>query len=290
MKRAVGAALALLLSVLAVEASAQADAERLRSAKALFFDGRYADARAIWQAVAQQAAGADADAAAYWTARCSEKLGETDRAFREFEAFLDRKADDATLVEEARTSRVGLAARMVRAGQKQRLPVLREALSDPSRTVRYYAAFQLADLGADVGRSAVPVLKKIVAEERDPDLVDRAKLKLLRLDPGALRQPAKPPSAPGMRRGDTPPKGREASWLRVRIYKKGGNAKAEVSINVPVALAELLFKSLPEDALEELKGRGYDAENFFEKLRKLGPQEIVTIEGDDGERIQIWLE
>jgi hypothetical protein len=75
----------------------------------------------------------------------------------------------------------------------------------------------------------------------------------------------------------------------VRIYEKGG-AKPKVSVNLPVALAEMVFKSLPDSAKGELKLKGYDADNFWDRLKKLGPSEIITIEGDDGERVQIWLE
>jgi hypothetical protein len=75
----------------------------------------------------------------------------------------------------------------------------------------------------------------------------------------------------------------------VRIYEKG-NSKPQVSINLPVALAEMAFKSLPDDARRELKKEGYDAETFWERLKKLGPTEILTIEGGDGAKIQVWIE
>ena len=52
----------------------------------------------------------------------------------------------------------------------------------------------------------------------------------------------------------------------------------------------MIFKSLPDDVKDDLRRDGYDAENFWAKLRELGPSEIISIEGDDGERIQIWTE
>jgi hypothetical protein len=75
----------------------------------------------------------------------------------------------------------------------------------------------------------------------------------------------------------------------VRIYDKGGS-KAKVSVNMPVALAELVFKSLPDEARAELRKKGYDADNFWDRLKRLGPTEIISIEGDEGERVQIWIE
>jgi hypothetical protein len=275
-----GMLVAMLTTRLAAPVFAD-DAEKLRNAKTLFFDRQYAEARRAWQAVLAGSAGGEADAAAYWVARCSENLKEDERALGEYGDYLARRPADRALAEEARTSRVGLAARLFRAGKPQHLPVLKEALADPSRTVRYYAALQLSSLGAPAGLPAIPVLQKIVAEEKDEDLVERAKLGLLRLDPGALTRavPATPPSGHG----------KSASWIRVRIYEKGSE-RPEVSVNLPVALAEMVFKSLPDDAVRELKLKGYDAGNFWDRLKALGPTEILKIEGEKGERIEIRLE
>jgi tetratricopeptide (TPR) repeat protein len=259
-------------------------AEQLRSAKALFFDGKYAEARQAWEAVRAAARGAEATASLYWIARCSEKLGEQDRALREYEAFLAARPTDRTLVEEARTSRVGIAARLYKAGQKQHALILKSALGDASRTVRYYAALQVATLGPEMARPAVPVLLEIVKTEKDDDLVERAKLALLRVDPAALT--GVPDDRPPMGRSRP---SRKAGWIKVRITEKGA-ASPKVSVTMPFALAELVFKSLPDEALRELKSEGYDAQNFWQKLREMGPTDVIEIEGDEGERIKIWIE
>ena len=278
-----GAAAALLAAALVAAAdvrvaAAQADPERVRTAKTLFFDRKYAEARQAWQAV-RAAGGPEAEAAAYWVARSSEGLGEHERALREFGAFLALPPRDRTLQEEARTSRVGLAARLYRAGARQHAPVLREALADPSKTVRYYAALQMSGLDREMGRLAVPVLRQILARENDADLVDRAKLGLLRWDPAALAADA----------ASAPISGREAHWVRLRITEKG-SSKPKVAITLPLALAEMIFKSLPDDVKAELRKGGYEADTFWERLRRLGPSEIISIEGDEGERVQIWTE
>ncbi|MFN8092651.1 MAG: hypothetical protein U0599_10605 [Vicinamibacteria bacterium] len=272
---------ALLAPALAL---AEGDPAALARAKALYFDRDYAAAREAWQAV-RAGGGRDAEAARYWMARCSEGLKENARALGEYDEFLASRPSDRTLVEEAKTSRVALAVRMAKAGDAGRVEVARDALRDPSRTVRYFAALQLASLGPDAGRPAVPVLLEIVDREQDDDLVERAKLALMRVDRDAL---ARAPGAKPVR--EAPPRaGRDASWVRVRIFEKGSE-KPKLAINLPVALAELVFKSLPEDAVADLRKEGYDAASFWPKLKKLGPTEILTVEGDDGERIQIWLE
>ncbi|HSD28764.1 MAG TPA: hypothetical protein VLL75_15785 [Vicinamibacteria bacterium] len=280
-ERLAALALATLLSPAA--ALAQADAERLRAAKELFFDREYADARGAWQAIAASGRGTDAQAALYWVARCSESLGENERALGEYAAYLAARPADRTLLEEAKTSRVALAVKLARAGKKQHVAVATDALSDPSSVVRYFAALQVASLGPDAGKPAVPVLKEILAKEKDQDLVERAKLALLRLDRNALAEASPAPARRAA--GDT----RRAGWVRVRIYEKGVQ-RPKVAINVPVALADLVFKSLPDDAIADLKREGYDARTFWEALKKTGPAEILTIEGDEGERIQVWIE
>jgi hypothetical protein len=269
-----------LLAVWLAAAGAD-DADRVRQAKELFFDRKYAEARDAWAAVlAARTQGAEGDQAAYWIARSSENLGERERALREYGQFLARRPLDRSLAEEARTSRVGLAAKLYKAGQKQHLPVLVDGLKDASKTVRYYAALQLAGLGRDVGQGAVPILCGIVKDERDEDLVERAKLALLKTDPRCLGR-AGPSSGPAATGG--------GRFLKVRIFE-GSRSEPSVSVNLPVALAELAFKSLPDDARRELRKKGYDADNFWEQLRKLPGGQIVDIRGEDGERIQIWIE
>lgn len=282
MRRFVSLLLAVL--VFALPSFAQ-DSEPLRNAKTLVFDRKHAEARQAWQQILA-AGGPEAEPAAYWVARCSENLKEDARAFKEYGDYLARKPADRALFEEARTSRVGLAARLYRSGQTQQLPALKEALADSSKTVRYYAAFQLGGLGGEPAKAAVPLLKRILAEERDPDLVDRAKLILLRVDPQALAGVPSPRPAPAPH--PAPAVGR-GTWLKVRVFE-GGTAAPKVSVNVPVALAEIVFKSLPEDAKKELSLKGYDAENFWERLKNLPKMEILTIEGEDGEKLQIWIE
>ena len=57
-----------------------------------------------------------------------------------------------------------------------------------------------------------------------------------------------------------------------------------------MGLAELLFKSLPDETRAELRKKGYDADTFWERLKHTGPTDILTIEGDGGERVQVWIE
>jgi hypothetical protein len=286
-QRHYGLALAACLWSAAASA-AQPDPEALRQAKALFFDRQYAEARAAWQGVLDASGVKDAPAAPYWIARCSESLGENERALGEYGRYLATKPADRALSEEAKTSRVSLAVKLAKEGEPRHTRIALDGLGDVSKTVRYFAALQVASLGPEQGKPAIPVLKEIIAKEKDEDLVERAKLALLRLDPNALPPPAPVPPKPAAS-GKPVPSAKAASWVHIRIYEKG-QSKPNVAINVPVALADLVFKSLPDSAMQDLRREGYDARSFWEALKKTGPAEILTVEGKDGERIQVWLE
>src|SRR5207247_4715006 len=144
--------------------------------------------------------------------------------------------------------------------------------------VRYVAALQLPTLGCDVGKAALPVLRKILVEEKDEDLIDRAKLALLRCDPTSLAPSAGP--APAQPLARTP--ARSASWIRVRIYHKGA-AKPQVSVNLPVGLAEIVFKSLPEHGRADLRMKGYNHDNCRHPCKQPSPLQHLTSEGREGE-------
>jgi hypothetical protein len=266
----------------ALAAPAQPDPEALRQAKALYFDRQYAEARAAWQGVLDTGGVKDAPAAPYWIARCSESLGESERALGEYGRYLATRPSDRALAEEAKTSRVSLAVKLAKEGQPVHTRIALDGLNDVSRTVRYFAALQVATLGPEQGKAAVPVLKEILAKEKDEDLVERAKLALLKVDRSALPPPAPMPPRP-------PSRGQAATWVHIRIYEKG-QSKPNVAINLPVALADLVFKALPDSAVADLRKEGYDARLFWEAVKKTGPAEILTVEGKDGERIQVWLE
>jgi len=280
MKTPTVALTAMVLLFVPVAGWAQVDAQTLRNAKTLFFDRQYAEARAAWQEVHEAGDGRETASAPYWIARCSEKLGEDERALEEYGQYLDSRPSDRTLREEAKTSRVALAAKLYKSGKTRHLDVLLGALHDPSRTVRYFAALQMASLDPAVGRPAVPVLQEILEKETDEDLVERAKLALLRLDRKALAEASPPPA----RRG-----GGSAAWIRVRIWEKGAS-KPQLSLNLPVFLADMVFKSLPDETRDDLRKEGFNAESFWERLKRSGPTDILTVEGEDGGRIQVWIE
>ncbi len=121
---ALGAVLVLVLLLAPAVGWAQGSDEALRNAKTFFFDREYDKARHAWQAVHDAGEGRESKSALYWIARCSEKLGENERALDEYGAYLDSRPSDRTLREEARTSRVALAAKLYKSGKTRHLDVL----------------------------------------------------------------------------------------------------------------------------------------------------------------------
>jgi hypothetical protein len=266
----------------------------LTEAKALFFDRKYEESRTKWAEIASSK-GPSSEAATYWIARCSESLGEGERAFREYGAFLDLPPTDARLAEEAEISRIGLATKLTRAGKSGFLTAALRSLGDDRPAVRYFGALQVASLKDPAqARKAVPVLREIVTTSKDGDIVERAKLQLLRLEPRRLaeipptgaRPTPSPARSPRGVSADPEPEG-PARLLRIKISKGG---KQTVSVTVPFSLAEFVFGSLPEATKRGLQVKGYDAEGFWKRLRALNIREIVSIVGEDGETIEIWVE
>lgn len=265
----------------------------LNEAKALFFDRKYEESRAKWAEIAL-APGPNSEAASYWIARCSESLGETERAFREYGVFLDLPPTDTRLAEEAEISRVGLATKLTRAGKPGFLTAVIRSLGDDRAPVRYFGALQVGSLPNLVdARKATPVLREIVSASKDADIVERAKLQLLRLEPRSLAKAPPAPPRPSATPKRVSPRSEEkepegpARLLRIRISKGG---KQTVAVTVPFSLAEFVFGSLPDSAKRSLEGKGYDADGFWKRLRSLNIREIVSIVGEDGETIEVWVE
>jgi hypothetical protein len=259
----------------------------LNEAKALFFDRKYEESRLKWAEIAATK-GPSSEAATYWIARCSESLGESERAFREYGAFLDLPPADARLAEEAEISRIGLATKLAKAGKPGFLTAVVRSLGDDRASVRYFGALQVGSLPSLTdARKATAVLREIVKSSKDSDLVERAKLQLIRLEPKSLTPAPAPTPTPRIRpSGSQEPQG-QARLLRIRITKDG---KQNLSVTVPFSLAEFVFSSLPDSAKRGLELKGYDSEGFWKRLRTLNIREIVSIVGDDGETIEVWVE
>jgi HEAT repeat protein len=157
---------------------------------------------------------------------------------------------------------------------KKHLDEIVRYLKSKNEVVRYYTAIILSKAKDKASANkAVPILKKAVAEESDQDLVERAKLALMRIDPGLLKELSKPKNLNDLD-------------LVIKATNKK-TKKVTFSLSIPFALAGLAMDSLPEDAKEELKEKGYDLEAIINAVVKKG--EILKIESENS-IIKIWIE
>jgi hypothetical protein len=117
-------------------------------------------------------------------------------------------------------------------------------------------------------------LKEIIKKEKDDELRDRAKIALLRVDPGVLKDLEEERSVRGAR------------LLKIRVWKDG---ELTLKINIPWALADLALGSIKEEEKASLKKEGYDLDTIMKTLAEAG--EIIHIENkEEGIIIKIWIE
>ncbi len=145
--------------------------------------------------------------------------------------------------------------------------------------VRYYAAYKLS-FGKDkkIAAKAAPVLVRIVETENDPELLDRARIALLRVSPESLKQVEdRAPVRTGSPR-----------MLRIRI-REAGRKEPVFSLNIPFALADLALGALGEDDKAALRKKGYDINRIIGDLTR-SKESILRIAGEDGSVIEIWID
>lgn len=83
-----------------------------------------------------------------------------------------------------------------------------------------------------------------------------------------------------------------ARLLRVRIHAQDKGKPVRVNVNLPLALAELLEKFLPEEAKLALAGRGVNLKDLLALVREGVPEgKLVEIEAEEeGHPVQVLVE
>jgi len=268
-----------LAAVLPAAAEEQTqDARLFQDIKVLIFDEQWREAEVKlddWLARFPQSP--LAGQALFYKARCLKEQGGRDRdALLAAKDFLRLKEQNRNLVEDAEVTVIDLAFKLAAAGDRAFLRDLEERLEHPNKTVRYYAAIQMSYLKdkKDAVRS-VSVLKSILAEEKNAELRDRAKIALLRVAPDELARSEK---------GTAP---RHPRVLHFEIKDEDGK-KGLVSINIPWALADLALNAISEEDKRALRTKGYDIAKILKELQS-SPGDIVEIRAE-GKSIKIWLD
>jgi tetratricopeptide (TPR) repeat protein len=210
----------------------------------------------------------------FYKGRCYEKKKMFQKALDNFEECLV-VSQNKFLKEEAEISIIDMNFTLYeRTGNKKHTEEIFRYLKGKNDVVRYYAAFMLSKLkNKSIASNAVPILKRIIALESDQDLVDRAKLAILRIDPNILKQPSKSKNLKN----------------RLLVIKATNKKTREITFNlsIPFALAGLAVDSLPDDAKEKLKEKGYDLNEIINAIVEKG--EILKIESKTS-IFKIWIE
>src|SRR5881409_3140575 len=186
---------ALLAPPILTAESGTKDQDLFNQGKVLMFDKKWDDARAAFQMLLQEFPNSNfVPQANYFSARCLQAQGKDVEALRAYEFFLQKYAQEAYLQAEARNAVVDLAAALLEKGDSSYKDRITAGLKDVNKEVRYFSAIRSSYLNdRKITTLAVPILREILEKEKERDLVDRAKIALLRIDPNALSAPRESP-------------------------------------------------------------------------------------------------
>jgi len=269
----------LLLASLLFHAYAQAqpDERLFEEAKVLIFDKEWKEAQEKLEELLEKYPDSPwYSQAVFYRAKClKEQKGKELEALKAFRDYIKQKDRSKSLTEDTELSIIDLSYELYRDGKRSYLAEIEKRLSSSNKVVRYFAAIKLSQVEEKkVASGAVPVLKEIIKKEKDDELRDRAKIALLRVDPGVLKDLEEERPV------------RKANLLKIRVWKDG---ELTLKINIPWALADLALGSIEEEERAELKKEGYDLDTITKKIMEAG--EIIYIENKEkGTIIKIWIE
>ncbi|HZX10469.1 MAG TPA: tetratricopeptide repeat protein [Acidobacteriota bacterium] len=258
--------------------AAQSDEELFQEAKILIFDKKWEQAREkLDDLLVRYPQSPLYSQALFYLGKClSEQEGEEREAIEVYKRYQSRRDADKNLIQESEIEIIDLSYKLYDQGKKSYLKEIEKALESRDRAVKYYAAFKLSYLSDErTARKGFPVLEEILDQERDPELRERAKLAVLRINPELLKNIED-------EEYDSKPK-----LFCLRVYKRG-EKEASFSLNIPWALADLALNSIPEEDKESLRKEGYDLDGILKKLTKVKGN-IIEIK-DEESIIKIWIE
>jgi tetratricopeptide (TPR) repeat protein len=274
----------ILLTVaagLAAAAQEPPDEKLFQEAKKLFFDEKWEDAQEMFEDLLDDyPKSALVSQATFYKAEClARRKGHEEEALETYKDYLSTRGRNDSLSEQAETSIIDLAYELYKDDEEGYLDEIEQRLESPDRVIRYYAAFKLSLVkDKEVAVQAVPVLERIIVEEGDKDLRDRAKIALLRISPDSLRHVE-----------DREERGGERA-LRISVIVEG-KREPVFSLNIPWALADLAFQAIPEKDKAALKAEGYDLDRIVRQLTRVRGNIIEIRPQDDRTRvIRIWIE
>jgi tetratricopeptide (TPR) repeat protein len=272
--------LAIVLAVSvspSLSARVQSDKELFQQAKISIFDKQWEKAQEQLEALLEEYPDSPfySEALFYLGRTLEGQKGKEKEALDTFKKYIMRRDVSEILIEEAETSIIDLSMTLYEKGRKSYLKEVKIRLYRPDDDIRYYAAYKLSFLkDKNEAEEAIPVLKEILNKEKDRELKDKAKIALLRLDPGAFED------------YEEENRGRSGRMLKFRIINRRTNDDL-FKFNVPWTLADLALANIPEEAKDELRKEGYNLDRINRELVERG--EIIEIKTRDV-IIKIWID
>ena len=216
--------------------------------------------------------------ALFYKGECLNGLGGRQReALRAFKEYIQLTGAKAGLVEEAEGRIIDLASELYEKGDASAIRDVESRLGHENKVVRYYAAYKLSFVSdKKIAAKSAPVLERIIESEKDAELLDRARIALLRVSPESLKTVE-----------DRKPRSGSGRMLRIRI--RDADSRETLSLNIPIALASLALSAMDEEDKAAIRKKGYDLNTILDELSK-SKESILKITGDDGSIIEIWID
>jgi tetratricopeptide (TPR) repeat protein len=255
----------------------------INQGKILIFDKQYDQAFELFEQFIKRFPRSHLIPQAYFLkARCLQLQGKNLEAIPAFGEFLDKYPNEPIWAEEAGKDMVESAASLFERKNTAFRNEIIKALTSPNKDVRYFAAIRCATLKDDYLTSMIiPILKEIVRNESEPDIVERAKIKLMALDRRALAEEME------SRRERESPESSEVKMFHIEVWTEG-KEDPSIELNVPVAFAQLVLRALDESTKQEMARNGYDIDTILKTIRDMGPTDILKIQ-EGGNLIKIWI-
>ena len=270
----------VLAAAVSVPAQTGDDDKRFQAAKQLVFDEKWAEAQArLEDFMARFPQSPLAPQALYYRSKClAEQDGREREALASFKDYLKLKDRNRNLGEDAEVSVIDLAMKLYDRGDAGLLKEVESRIDHPDKAVRYYAAVQLSYVKEKrIADRSVPVLKRIIEEESNGELRDRARIALLRVSPEALAGLEDRPAEKRIR------------MLRIMVLDTISK-KVEFELNIPWALADLALSAIPEEQKAAIKEKGYDINRILGDLQNARGTVFEVNDLKAGTTLRIWIE
>jgi len=250
------------------------DKELMEKAKLELFDRKWESAlNALEDIITRFPESPHYPQALFYKGKCLVEQKKVKQALDAYNRYIEISQNES-LREEAYIAAANLNFDLYQKGENRYVKKVIALLENEISNVRYYAAFKLSYAkDKEVAEEAVPILKKIVRRESDDELVDRAKVALMRIDPGYLKDVSKK-------------KGHETRMFNLRVIDKK-TKKVKFTLSIPFVLAKLAMDALPKEGKEALEEKDVDIDRILDALIKV--PKLMRFE-EENVIVEIWLE